>query len=78
VTQALHSDAAEKILIELTTREQAAVETVRQALEDQPVQGRLLPGTDNRVVKVMPDEPGGHGISVVYQYEHGLDAVLVL
>ncbi|MFE1907997.1 hypothetical protein ACFW96_30680 [Streptomyces gardneri] len=33
MTHAFHSDAAEKILAELTQREQAAVETIRRSLE---------------------------------------------
>ena len=78
MTFAFHSDAAEKILAELTAREQAAVETVRRALEDAPGRGRLLPGSDTRVVEVLPDETAGHGLSVVYRHDSTLDAVLIL
>lgn len=78
MTHAFHSDAAEKILTELTAREQAAVETVRLALEAQPGQGRPLPGTDNLVVEVLPEQTGGRGVSVVYRYDQDLDAALVL
>ncbi|MEU8543090.1 hypothetical protein AB0C52_24420 [Streptomyces sp. NPDC048717] len=76
--QAFLSDAAEKILTELTAREQAAVETVRRSLEDHPVQGRTLPGMDNRVVEILPEAAGGRGISVVYRYHQELAAALIL
>ncbi|MFD3336031.1 hypothetical protein ACFWV1_25805, partial [Streptomyces sp. NPDC058700] len=65
-------------LAELTAREQAAVETVRRALEEQPGQGRPLPGTDTRAVEVLPEQTGGRGLSVVYRHDTTLDAVLIL
>ncbi|WP_331717875.1 hypothetical protein OG468_41320 (plasmid) [Streptomyces zaomyceticus] len=78
MTHAFHSDAAEKVLAELTAREQASVEAVRRSLETTPGQGRPLPGTDTRVVEVLPDQSGGRGLSVVYRHETTLDAVLIL
>ena len=78
MTHAFHSDAAEKILAELTAREQAAVETVRRALEDAPGRGRPLPSTDTHAAEVLPDETGGRGLSVVYRHDPDLDAVLIL
>ncbi len=78
MTHAFHSDAAEKILAELTRREQAAVETIRRSLEEDPGQGRPLPGTDTLAVGALPEQTGGRGISVVYRHDADLDAVPVL
>ncbi|RSS57470.1 hypothetical protein [Streptomyces sp. WAC01280] len=78
MTHAFHSDAAEKILAELTAREQAAVESVRRSLEEQPGQGRSLPGTDTLAVEILPEQTGGRGLSVVYRHDADLDAVLIL
>lgn len=78
MTQAFHSDAAEKILAELSAREQAAVEAVRRSLEEAPGRGRSLPGTDTLAVEVLPEQTGGRGISVVYRHDADLDAILIL
>ncbi len=82
MTRAFLSDAAEKIRSELSRTEQAAVETVRRALEDDPQQGRSLPDADpyseSYIVELLPEQTGGRGISVVYRHSQDLDAVLVL
>lgn len=82
MTHAFFSDPAEKILTELSPTERAAVEGVRRSLEDDPTQGRGLPGADpqseSRVVELLPEQTGGRGISVVYRYSQELDAVLIL
>ncbi|MFE4658195.1 hypothetical protein ACFRFJ_16110 [Streptomyces hydrogenans] len=84
MTRAFHSDASEKILRELGTSEQAAVESVRRFLEEDPDSDRArgLPDADPRssswVIELLPEETGGRGISVVYRYNVDLDAVLIL
>jgi hypothetical protein len=84
VTHAFLSDAAEKILSELTRMERAMVEEVRRFLEENPdsERARGLPDADPRsesyVVELLPEETGGRGISVVYRYNQDLDAVLIL
>ncbi|MEU6397178.1 hypothetical protein ABZ867_09330 [Streptomyces cinnamoneus] len=82
MTHAFYSDSAEKIRTELSRTEQAAVESVRRALEDDPEQGRGLPDADpyseSYVVELLPEQTGGRGISVVYRYSQDLDAVLIL
>ncbi|GGX81014.1 hypothetical protein [Streptomyces minutiscleroticus] len=82
MSHAFLSDPAEKILTELSRPERAAAESVRRALEENPAQGRGLPGTDphspTRVVELLPEQTGGRGISVVYRYSQDLDAALVL
>ncbi|MFF3907787.1 hypothetical protein ACFYZJ_17700 [Streptomyces sp. NPDC001848] len=82
VTHAFFSDPAEKILTELSPTERAAVKSVRRSLEDGPAQGRGLPDADprseSRVVVLLPEQTGGRGISVVYRYCQGLNAVLIL
>ncbi|MQY10260.1 hypothetical protein SRB5_03670 [Streptomyces sp. RB5] len=82
MTFAFYSDAAEKIRTELTATEQAAVETVRRSLEEEPEQGRGLPDADPHsvscVVELLPEQTGGRGISVAYRYSRYMDAVLVL
>ncbi|MFE2749594.1 hypothetical protein ACFXKX_35640 [Streptomyces scopuliridis] len=82
MTHAFYSDAAEKILADLTRTERAAVESVRRALEDDPEQGRGLPDADPRsesyAVELLPEQTGGRGISIVYRYSQDLDAALIL
>ncbi|MFI6056453.1 hypothetical protein ACIBCO_41190 [Streptomyces violascens] len=84
MTHAFYSDAAEKIRGELSRSEQAAVESVRRALEDEPDpdHARGLPDADphseSYVVELLPEQTGGRGISVIYRYSQGLDAVLIL
>lgn len=78
MTHAFHSDSAEKILTEFTSRERAAVEAVRRSLEEHAGAGRPLPGTDNRVVEILPETTGSRGISVVYRYHQEFDAALIL
>jgi len=84
VTHAFYSDAAEKILRELTPTEQAAVESVRRALQDDPTPGhaRGLPDADPRsesyAIELLPEQTGGRGISVVYRHDRDLDAALIL
>lgn len=84
MTAAFYSDAADKARTGLTTPEQAAVESVRRALEDDPdpEHARGLPDADPRsesyVVELLPDQTGGRGISVVYRFSQDLDAVLIL
>jgi hypothetical protein len=82
VTHAFFSDPAEKMLTELSRPERAAVESIRRALEDDPLQGRCLPDADphsqSRVVELLPEQSGGRGISIVYRHSEDLDAVLIL
>jgi len=82
VTHAFYSDAADKARAELSRSEQAAVESVRRALEADPEQGRGLPDADPRsesyVVELLPEQTGGRGISLVYRYAQDLDAALIL
>ncbi|WP_030775544.1 hypothetical protein [Streptomyces sp. NRRL F-2664] len=82
MTHAFYSDTAAKVLAELARAEQAAVESVRRALEDDPERGRGLPDADPRsesyVVELLPEQTGGRGISVVYRYSQDLDAALIL
>ncbi|MFF2927188.1 hypothetical protein ACFVTP_33090 [Streptomyces celluloflavus] len=84
MSEAFFSDAAEKILRELTRSEQAAVESVRRTLEDDPdpEHARGLPDADPRseshVVELLPEQTSGRGISVVYRYSQDLDAALIL
>nr|WP_223184736.1 hypothetical protein [Streptomyces sp. CBMA152] len=64
--------------------EQAAVETVRRALEDDPDpdHARRLPDADpyseSYVIELLPEQTGGRGISVVYRHSQDLDACLIL
>lgn len=85
MTLAFFSDAAEKILrTDLSPSEQAAVESVRRFLEEDPdsERARALPDADPRssswVIELLPEETGGRGISVVYRLNVDLDAVLIL
>ncbi|WP_030965619.1 hypothetical protein [Streptomyces sp. NRRL S-378] len=84
MTHAFLSDAAEKILADLSRTEQAAVETVRRALEDDPDpdHARGLPDADPRsetyVIELLPEQTAGRGISVVYRYSQDMDAALIL
>ncbi|MGV9884837.1 hypothetical protein [Streptomyces sp. NPDC003006] len=84
MSHAFYSDAAEKIRRELSRSEQAAVESVRRALEDDPTPApaRGLPDANLRsesyVIELLPEQSGGRGISVVYRYSQELDACLVL
>ncbi|WP_151775704.1 hypothetical protein [Streptomyces abyssomicinicus] len=84
MSHAFYSDAAEKIRAELVRSEQAAVESIRRLLEDDPDtdRARSLPAADpdseSYVIELLPEQTGGRGISVVYRYSPGLDAVLIL
>ncbi|MFI9186884.1 hypothetical protein ACIGXG_32220 [Streptomyces goshikiensis] len=84
MSEAFLGDAAEKTLRQLTRSEQAAVESVRRALEEdpEPKHARGLPDADPRsesyVVELLPEQTGGRGISVVYRYSQDLDATLIL
>lgn len=82
MTSAFYSDVADKARAELSRSEQAAVESVRRAIEDDPEQGRGLPDADPRsesyVIELLPEQTGGRGISVVYRYSQDLDAALIL
>ncbi|MER7069274.1 hypothetical protein ACFW6R_29645 [Streptomyces albidoflavus] len=84
MTYAFHSAAAEKSLRELTPTEQAAVESVRRGLEDDPTpdHARGLPDADpsseSYAVELLPEQTGGRGISVLYRHAPDLDAVLIL
>ncbi|WP_331764345.1 hypothetical protein [Streptomyces sp. NBC_01506] len=84
MTHVFYSDAAEKILGELSSSEQAAVESVRRFVEEDPdsERARDLPDADPRssswVIELLPDETGGRGISVVYRFDSHLDAALIL
>ncbi|MGW6026941.1 hypothetical protein [Streptomyces sp. NPDC055099] len=82
MTHAFYSDAAAKMRAEFSRSEQAAVEAVRRALEENPEQGRGLPDADpdsvSYVVELLPEQTGGRGISVVYRYSRDLDAALIL
>ncbi|MEV5204195.1 hypothetical protein [Streptomyces sp. NPDC053720] len=84
MTHTFLSDAAEKILADLSRSEQAAVETVRRALEDDPDpdHARGLPDADPRsetyVIELLPEQTAGRGISVVYRYSQDMDAALIL
>ncbi|MEU6680871.1 hypothetical protein [Streptomyces sp. NPDC046925] len=82
MTHAFYSDAAEKARTQLSRSEQAAVESVRRALEDDPEQGRELPDADplsaTYAVELLPEQTGGRGISVVHRYTRDLDASLII
>ncbi|MDJ0344207.1 hypothetical protein QMK19_29250 [Streptomyces sp. H10-C2] len=82
MTHVFYSDAAAKARAELSRSEQAAVESVRRALEGDAEQGRGLPDADPRsesyVVELLPEQTGGRGISIVYRYSQDLDAALIL
>lgn len=84
MTYTFLSDAAEKILRELTRTEQAAVESVRRTLQDDPTpdHARGLPDADPRsesyAIVLLPEQTGGRGISVVYRHDRDLDAALIL
>lgn len=84
MSNAFLSDAAEKILGELTATEQAAVESVRRSLEDtpRPDHARTLPDPDAHsasfVIELLPEQTRGRGISVVYRYSQDLDSSLIL
>ncbi|MFE4829837.1 hypothetical protein [Streptomyces sp. NPDC056672] len=84
MSHAFYSDAADKARLDLSPHEQAAVETIRRSLEDDPdpEQARGLPDADPRsdtyVIEVLPEQTGGRGISVVYRYSQDLDAALIL
>jgi hypothetical protein len=84
VTHVFHSDAAEKILRELSPSEQAAVESARRFIEEDPdsERARGLPDADPRstswVIELLPEDTGGRGISVIYRFNVDLDAVLIL
>ncbi|MFJ4435816.1 hypothetical protein [Streptomyces sp. NPDC088923] len=76
--------SADKVLGDLTTRERAAVESIRAALEEDPVPGRArrLPDADPRSqsygVDLLPEQTGRRGITLVYRHDPQLDAILVL
>lgn len=82
MSHAFYSDAADKADTQLSRSEQAAVESVRQALEGDPEQGRQLPGTDPLsapyAVELLPEGTGARGISVVHRHARDLDASLIL
>ncbi|MFD8851863.1 hypothetical protein [Streptomyces sp. NPDC059604] len=84
MTQAFYSDAAEKILSDLSTSERTAVMSVRASLEDDPTpdHARGLPDADPRsesyAIDLLPEQTGGRGITVVYRYSQALDAALIL
>ncbi|MGX1956072.1 hypothetical protein ACWIGY_38035 [Streptomyces anulatus] len=84
MTYVFYSDASEKILGELTRSEQAAVESVRRFIEEDPDsdQARALPDPDPRstswALDLLPEETGGRGITVAYRFDAELDAVLIL
>nr|WP_202513318.1 MULTISPECIES: hypothetical protein [unclassified Streptomyces] len=69
---------------ELTPTEQAAVESVRRGLEDDPTpdHARGLPdadaGSTSYAIELLPEQTGGRGISVVYRHDRDLDAALIL
>ncbi|MGW2112677.1 hypothetical protein [Streptomyces sp. NPDC001948] len=85
MTHAFLSDAAEKLLrTDLSPSEQAAVESVRRFIEEDPdsERARGLPDADPRstswVIELLPEETGGRGVSVVYRFNVDLDAALIL
>ncbi len=84
MTHAFLSDAADKILTELTPSERAAVESVRRTLEADPAPegARGLPDADPQsesyAIELLPEQTGGRGISVVYRHSQDLDACLIL
>lgn len=84
MSAAFYSDAADKARADLTRSEQAAVESVRRLLEDDPTPARArgLPDADPRsesyAVELLPEQTGGRGISVVYRYAPDMDACLIL
>lgn len=85
MTHAFYSDAAEKILrTDLSPGEQAAVESVRRLIEENPdsERARRLPDADPRstswAIELLPEETGGRGISVIYRFNADLDAALIL
>ncbi|MEV3850416.1 hypothetical protein [Streptomyces microflavus] len=72
MTHAFYSDAAEKILrTDLSPGEQAAVESARRLIEEDPdsERARGLPDADPRstswAIELLPEETGGRGISVI-------------
>lgn len=82
MSYAFYSDASDKARAQLSRSEQAAVESVRRSLEEDPEQGRGLPDADPRsesyVVELLPEQTGGRGISVVHRYCADLDSSLIL
>ena len=80
MSHAFLSDAAEKILIDLSPGERAAVESARQLLEADPAprQARRLPEPGTSVIELLPEQTAGRGISIVYRHSHDLDATLIL
>ncbi|WP_432041006.1 hypothetical protein [Streptomyces chartreusis] len=84
MSHAFYSDAADKARRDLSPSEQAAVESVRRALEDDPdpAHARGLPDSDPRsesyVIELLPEQTRGRGISVVYRYSQDLDSSLIL
>lgn len=82
MSHAFLSDAAEKVFADLTRSEQAAVATVRAALQIGPRRGDPWPENDPQaegfVIRLGEARTGGRGISVVYRYHPDMDAALVL
>ncbi|GGZ19856.1 hypothetical protein [Streptomyces nitrosporeus] len=84
MTHAFYSDAAEKILADLSTSERTAVMSVRASLEEDPTpdHARGLPDADPRsesyAIELLPEQTGGRGVTVVYRHDQVLDAVLIL
>lgn len=84
MSHAFYSDAADKARRDLSPSEQAAVESVRRALEEDPdpEHARGLPDADPQsesyVIELLPEQTGGRGISVVYRYSQDLDSSLIL
>ncbi|WP_329345514.1 hypothetical protein OG252_52070 (plasmid) [Streptomyces sp. NBC_01352] len=84
MSHAFYSDAADKALRDLSPSEQAAVESVRRALEEDPdpEHARGLPDADPQsesyVIELLPEQTRGRGISVVYRYSQELDSSLIL
>lgn len=84
MSHAFYSDAADKARQDLSPSEQAAVESVRCSLEDdpEPEHARGLPdadpGSESYVIELLPEQTGGRGISVVYRYSQDLDSSLIL
>ncbi|MFD5990055.1 hypothetical protein [Streptomyces cyaneofuscatus] len=85
MTHAFYSDAAEKILrTDLSPSEQAAVESVRRLIEENPdpEHARRLPDADPRstswAIELLPEKTSGRGISVIYRFNAELDAALIL
>ncbi|MFC8453557.1 hypothetical protein [Kitasatospora sp. NPDC057223] len=76
-----YSDEAEKLLPQLSPREERAIHAVRAQLELEPRIGERRPSYDPQaedyVVRLGADETGGRGLSVLHRHHPLLGATLI-